>query len=130
MAIAAGGILRLHVQATPSVYHILGGAAEVISGDSMSLVGIGTSIKFDSYTPKRVKVTSEEPLKILWFSWAPEGNKSYLESGYYLTGSNVHIQPIEAVLPNDFDFWNEVNTSSFEIASTTPLPNTEDTDFI
>ena len=52
-------------------------------------------------------MTSEEPLKILWFSWAPAGDKSYLESGYYLTGSNIHQQPIQAVLPNDFNFWSK-----------------------
>ena len=106
LAIATGGILPTHAQATPSVYHILGGEAEIWSNDEVAKVAPGTSITFDSYDKKKVKVTSDEPLKILWFSWAPEGNKSYLESGYYLTGSNLHIQPIQAVMPNEFTFWD------------------------
>lgn len=114
LAIASGGVLPTHAQPTPSVYLILGGEGEVLSNDSIAKVYTGTSIKFDSYDKKRVKVTSEEPLKILWFSWAPEGDKSYLESGYYLTGSNLHIQSINAVLPNDFQFWEAADCKPFE----------------
>lgn len=117
LGIAAGAILPLHAQATPSVYHILGGTAEVTSNEAMAKVTPGTSITFDSYAKKRVKVTSAEPLKILWFSWAPEGNKSYLESGYYLTGSNLHIQPIQAVLPKEFTFWDAAIGKPFELTA-------------
>lgn len=124
LAIAAGGTLPLHAQATPSVYHVLGGEAEVWSNDDVAKVTPGTSITFDSYAKKRVQVTSTEPLKILWFSWAPEGNKSYLESGYYLTGSNLHIQPIQAVLPNDFTFWDAAIGKAYQtIESPSPTPS-------
>lgn len=115
LAIAAGGILPTHAQPTPSVYLILGGEGEILSNDSLAKVYTGTSIKFDSYDKKRVKVTSKEPLKILWFSWAPEGDKSYLESGYYLTGSNLHIQSMNAVLPDDFQFWEKEDAKPFEL---------------
>ncbi len=118
LAIAKGATLPLHAQATPSVYHILGGTAEVSSNEEIAKVTPGTSITFDSYAKKGVRVTSEEPLKILWFSWAPEGNKSYLESGYYLTGSNLHVQPIQAVLPNDFTFWDAEVGKPFEVTDT------------
>ena len=114
LVIAAGGRLPLHAQATPSVYHILGGAAIVSSNEETAKVAPGTSITFDSYAQKSVQVTSAEPLKILWFSWAPAGDKSYLESGYYLTGSNIHLQPIQAVLPNNFNFWEAEVGRSFE----------------
>jgi len=114
LAIAAGGILPTHAQPTPSVYLILGGEGEVLSNDTLAKVYTGTSIKFDSYDKKRIKVTSKEPLKILWFSWAPEGDKSYLESGYYLTGSNLHIQSLNAVLPDDFQFWETEDAKPFE----------------
>ncbi len=114
LAIAAGGILPFHAQATPSVYHILGGEAEVWSNEEIAKVASGTSITFDSYAKKRVKVTSSSPLKILWFSWAPEGDKAYLESGYYLTGSNLQVQPIQAVLPNEFTFWDAATGKPFQ----------------
>lgn len=118
LAIAVGGTLPMHAQPTPSVYHVLGGKAEVLSGREMATVYPGTSIKFDSYTQKRVQVTSDEPLKILWFSWAPEGDKSYLESGYYLTGSNLHLQPIESVLPKPITFWDVTIGKVFEPITT------------
>lgn len=124
LAIAAGATLPLHAQATPSVYHILGGTADVASNEEVAKVTPGTSITFDSYAKKGVKVTSDEPLKILWFSWAPEGNKSYLESGYYLTGSNLHVQPIHAVLPNDFIFWDSEIGKPFELTDTKTTAST------
>lgn len=114
LAIASGGVLPMHAQPTPSVYHVLGGTGEVLSDKEIATVYPGTSIKFDSYVQKRVKVTSVEPMKILWFSWAPEGNQSYLESGYYLTGSNIHIQPIEAVLSDQLSFWKPNTGKVFE----------------
>lgn len=129
LAIATGGILPTHAQATPSVYHILGGAGEVSANDEIATVTPGTSITFDSYAKKRVKVTSSEPLKILWFSWAPEGNKSYLESGYYLTGSNIHVQPIQAVLPKDFTFWDAEVGRPFEMTEAKAIPSTNRSKF-
>jgi len=130
LAIAAGGILPQHAQATPSVFHILGGEAEVWSNEEVAKVAAGTSITFDSYAKKRVKVTSNEPLKILWFSWAPEGDKSYLESGYYLTGSNINIQPIQAVLPENFNFWDKKVGKAFEPLSIQKTNSTNTSNFI
>ncbi len=130
LAIASGSILPTHAQATPSVYHILGGEAEVWSNEEIAKVAPGTSITFDSYDKKKVKVTSEEPLKILWFSWAPEGDKSYLESGYYLTGSNLHIQPIQAVLPNKFTFWDAEIGKPFQVTATEKPNSTTISEFV
>ena len=58
LAVAAGAILPLHAEATPSVYHILGGTAEVISNQEKAIVYPGTSITFDSYAQKRVSTNS------------------------------------------------------------------------
>ena len=115
LAIAAGAELPLHAQAAPSVYHIFEGAATITSNDSTANVFVGTSIRFDSYAKKRVKVISDEPLKILWFSWAPQGDNSYLQSGYYLTGSNLHFQPQTGIIPPDFDFWNDSDSQPYQI---------------
>lgn len=129
LAIASGGMLPTHAQPTPSVYLILGGEGEILSNDTIAKVYTGTSIKFDSYDKKRVKVTSKEPLKILWFSWAPEGDKSYLESGYYLTGSNLHLQSINGVLPNDFQFWEAEDGKPFELMQTANKTNNNRSSF-
>lgn len=115
LAIASGATLPMHAQATPSVYLILGGEGEVMSNDSTAKVYTGTSIKFDSYEKKKVIVTSKEPLKILWFSWAPEGDKAYLESGYYLTGSNLNVQSMNGILPENFEFWEKEVAKPYEL---------------
>lgn len=128
LAVASGSILPLHAQATPSVYHILGGEGVVSVNNERANVYAGTSISFDSYDKKRVEVTSDIPLKILWFSWAPQGDKTYLESGYYLTGSNLHVQPMQAVLPERFSFWGA--SKSFELTDSSSSTIAGNTDFI
>jgi len=130
LAIAPGAVLPLHAQPTPSCYHILGGEAEVLSNDETAKVYPGTTVNFDSYDKKRVSVTSEEPLKILWFSWAPEGDQSYLNSGYYLTGSNIHLQPIEAVLPEKFKFWGPQIGQRYEAISSQKGTNANNANYI
>ncbi len=115
LAIAAGAALPLHAQAAPSVYHVFEGAATIMSNDSTAKVAVGTSIRFDSYAKKSVKVISDEPLKILWFSWAPQGDNSYLQSGYYLTGSNLHFQPQAGIMPADFEFWESSDSQPHQM---------------
>lgn len=130
LAIAAGATLPLHAQPTPSVYHILGGKGTIVSKDKTAQVHPGTSIAFDSYAKKRVEVTSTIPLKILWFSWAPQGDKTYLESGYYLTGSNIHIQPKQAILPEKFTFWETTVGKPYQLLEKPSLINANHSDFI
>lgn len=115
LALGPMAIIPTHAEPTPSVYFILGGEAEVLVDSVTAKVYTGTSIMFDSYSKKRIKNTSLDPLKVLWFSWAPEGDKSYLESGYYLTGSYPQVQPIHAILPESFDFWDESINKRYEI---------------
>lgn len=117
LAVAAGASLPFHTQPTPSVFHVLGGEAEIIVSNSIAKVFPGSSAFFDSYATRIVHSTGQEPLKILWFSWAPQGDTSYLTSGYYLTGSNLHLQPIEAVLPEKFDFWGKETGKEHEFLS-------------
>jgi quercetin dioxygenase-like cupin family protein len=54
-----------------------------------------------------IYATPGEPLKVIWIRWAPDGDQRYLAAGYYLTGANQHIQPQEAMLPQDYQFWGE-----------------------
>lgn len=129
LAIAAGAALPLHAQAAPSVYHIFEGAATIMSNDSTAKVAVGTSIRFDSYAKKSVNVTSDEPLKVLWFSWAPQGDNSYLQSGYYLTGSNLHFQPQADIMPTDFDFWESSDSQPHQMVDV-PVENNTTNAFI
>lgn len=127
LVIAAGAIMPMHAQATPAVYFVLDGEGEITVGDKTSQVYTGTSIKSDSYEQKRVEVTGQKPLKLLWFSWAPEGDESYLQSGYYLTGSNLHVQSQNGVLPEQFYFWDAEIEKTFKLKSAdASLSETED----
>jgi len=115
LAIANGYGLPLHAEATPSVYLVLGGEGIATSGSKTAEVHVGTSVGFDSYETKKITANGKEPLKILWFSWAPKGDPSYLESGYYLTGSNPHIQSINGILPDEFEFWDSKKAKSYQL---------------
>ena len=107
LAVAAGGILPAFSQPGPSAYHIIEGSAEFTSGMETANVFTGTSVKVESGENVRITVTSTKPLKALWFSWAPGGDQQYLSAGYYLTGSNFHIQPMDAEIPKDFAYWEK-----------------------
>ena len=126
LAIGAGGVLPSHIQVAPSALHILEGSAEIIIDGKSAIVHTGTSIKLEGYSKRRIQVNAEKPLKALWFVWAPNGRQDYLNFGYYLTGCNFHAQPIEAVMPADFEFWKKENRQKFESnkeVKNIPLPN-------
>lgn len=106
LAIGGRGLLPLHSQPGPAVFHVLEGDAEVVVGERAARVFPGTSIKLEAGAARKITVLSDAPLKILWLSWAPGGDQHYLSTGYYMTGSNFHAQPVEARMPSDFQIWN------------------------
>ena len=107
LALGAGALLPRHADPAPGAYHIVGGSAEITVNGKTIHAFTGTSIKLESLAERRIKVTSSVPLKLMWFRWAPGGEQVYLDYGYYLTGSNFHIQPLESVMPNNYQQWEE-----------------------
>ena len=107
VALGSGALLPRHADPAPGAFHILEGAAEITINGKTIQAYTGTSIKLESLAERRIEVTSDTPLKILWFRWAPGGQQVYLDYGYYLTGSNFHAQPLESVMPNNFEHWDE-----------------------
>lgn len=113
LALAPGALLPRFSDAAPGSFHVLEGAVE-ITVDGESIAGFtGTSVKLESLSQRRIKVVSDKPAKILWFRWAPEGDQTYLNYGYYLTGCNFHAQPLEAAMPDDFEQWDESERHRF-----------------
>ncbi|MCK5881506.1 MAG: hypothetical protein KAG18_06485, partial [Sinobacterium sp.] len=107
VAMGSGALLPSHADAAPGAYHIIEGSAKItINGETIHAF-TGTSIKLESLSERRVQVTSSTPLKLLWFRWAPGGDQTYLDYGYYLTGSNFHLQPLESVMPKNYQQWEE-----------------------
>lgn len=123
LAVGSSALLPAHSQAAPSVYHILEGTADITVDGETKQVFTGTSIKLDSYAERRIRVTSGEPLKVLWLSWAPGGQQEYLNYGYYLTGSNFHAQPVEAVMPDNFQHWQDSARRRYVSADQRAKPN-------
>ena len=115
LAVGPGGVLPAHAQAGPAGYHVLGGSADITVGESTVTVHPGTSVKLEAFAVRRVQVSSAASLKLLWFSWAPGGRQDYLSYGYYLTGSNFHVQPLEAVMPADYQHWDDAVRRRHEV---------------
>ncbi|MDH3687676.1 MAG: cupin domain-containing protein [Myxococcales bacterium] len=107
LAMGPGATLPAHALADPSVFHVVGGSAEFEVGAERIEAFVGASIKVEPYEARSVHVTSEAPLRALWFRWAPGGDVTYLSFGYYLTGANFHIQPREATFPADYEHWDD-----------------------
>jgi mannose-6-phosphate isomerase-like protein (cupin superfamily) len=107
VAIGSGALLPRHADSAPGAYHIVEGSAEItVNGETIHAF-TGTSVKLESLSERRIQVTSGVPLKLLWFRWAPGGEQAYLDYGYYLTGSNFHLQPLESVMPKNYQQWEE-----------------------
>ena len=107
LALGAGALLPRHADAAPGAFHIIEGDAEITVDGKTIRAYTGTSVKLESLAERRIHVTSATPLKLLWFRWAPGGRQDYLDYGYYLTGSNFHAQPLESVMPANYEHWQE-----------------------
>jgi len=101
IALGAGAILPRHAGLAPGAYQIIEGAGNMTVNKQSIRAFTGMSIKLDSLSERRIEVTSSPPLKLLWFRWAPGSAQKYLDYGYYLTGTNFHLQPLESVMPKN-----------------------------
>jgi len=120
VAMAPHAILPLHALAEPSAFHVVAGRAEFEVENETIEAFVGTTIKLEPYETRAIRVTSEEPFRALWFRWAPGGDETYLDFGYYLTGTNFHVQPLEATFPTDYEHWPQALRRVHHVADATP----------
>ena len=116
LMVAKGGILPAHADGAPGLYQVIGGHGAIINEGIRTEITPGTTVKLDPYDVRRLEATSEAPLRILWFRWAPDGDQRYLSAGYYLTGANQHIQPTQSMLPETFHYWGKPYKNSLPVA--------------
>ena len=102
-----GGVLPTHAEGAPGVYIVIEGTGVVTVGSEAFEVTPGTNVKLEPYSGRRIAAADSAVLKLLWIRWAPGGDHRYIKAGYYLTGSNQHVQPKQATLPETFEFWGE-----------------------
>ena len=111
LMIGPGATLPGHAGGSPGFYHVIGGSGEITVEGVTQSVTPGTTVKLHPYDVRRIHANTGEPLKVIWIRWAPGGDQKYIAAGYYLTGANQHIQPREAELSWDFQYWGERYTT-------------------
>jgi len=77
----AGGYYPLHSHLSPEIYFILSGTAEWTVGTETFIATPGTTIYHADNVPHRMVNHGTEPLRTVWFWWAPDGNKNVLQEG-------------------------------------------------
>jgi len=129
LALGTGAVIPSHADVAPGAFHIIEGSAEITVDGKTIQAYAGTSVKLESLAERRMKATSNTPLKLLWFRWAPGGQQEYLDYGYYLTGSNFHAQPLESVMPDNYEHWEASVRKPFEALENTNTAADSSDDF-
>lgn len=78
LMLGAGALYPYHSHAAPEAYHVLSGEAEWSVDGETRRVGPGTTIYHAPYTDHRWVTVSDEPLRVVWAQWAPDGDRSGL----------------------------------------------------
>ncbi len=112
MMLAPGGVLPAHAGGSPGVWIVVGGRGEITVEGETRTATPGTTVKLDPYDVRRLVAGEDEPLRVIWIRWAPGGDQAYVSAGYYMTGANMHLQPRQADMPEDYLFWGAVHRST------------------
>jgi quercetin dioxygenase-like cupin family protein len=111
MMLGPGGVLPAHAGGSPGVWIVVGGRGEIsVEGETRTATP-GTTAKLAAYDVRRLHAQGDAPLCVLWIRWAPGGDQAYIDAGYYLTGANMHLQPAQSTLPEDYLFWDAIYRS-------------------
>ncbi len=82
LEIAPGTDYPAHVHAWPEAYFIIEGTADCTWGEDSFTAESGTMIYGPPHTSHAMRITSEEPMLALVFSWAPGGDRGvFTEDG-------------------------------------------------
>ena len=118
LMIGAGGHLPGHADGSPGAFIVVAGRGEITVEGRTSRVSPGSTVKLAPYDVRRIDAFADTPLRLLWIRWAPGGDQAYIDAGYYLTGANQHVQPVQATMSWAHLFWGEVFVNEFLPAPT------------
>lgn len=76
----AGGFYPLHSHPAPEIYFIMSGTAKWTVGDETFTSTPGMSIYHAPNVPHRMVNHGTEPLRTVWFWWAPDGDRNMLQA--------------------------------------------------
>ena len=100
LAQGPGSIYPYHNHASPEMCHIISGQGEWSVDGETEKVRAGSVISIGESVEQRLKVTSAEPLRAVWFQRAPRGDMSYWARDYFFI-EPLPPQPETATLPRD-----------------------------
>ena len=80
----AGGYYPLHSHPSPEIYYVISGTAEWTVGEETFAATPGMAIYHASDIPHRMVNNGDDPLRTVWFWWAPDGKKDVLKEGVRL----------------------------------------------
>ena len=83
--LAPGLTYHGHKHDAPEVYYILSGEAEWTVGTKTKKVTAGTTIYTRPGKIHRMVNLTDEPVKTIWFWWAPEGKRKVFTGEYLFT---------------------------------------------
>ncbi|MFK8019117.1 MAG: cupin domain-containing protein [Pseudomonadales bacterium] len=133
LMLAPGASIPMHAEGAPGVYLVTAGSGEITVDGVTQSVTPGTRVKLEPYAQRSLyagtQKDAEQPLKLLWIRWAPNGDHRYIKAGYYLTGANQHVQAEQATIPDDYQFWDKAYTTE-PVASPHTLAAHTDTNII
>jgi mannose-6-phosphate isomerase-like protein (cupin superfamily) len=73
-----GGFYPSHAHSAPEIYFVLSGTAEWTVGEETFIAEPSMAIYHASNVPHRMVNKGTEPLKTVWFWWAPDGRADVL----------------------------------------------------
>jgi quercetin dioxygenase-like cupin family protein len=81
----AGGYYPAHAHPAPELYYVTAGEAEWTVGEETFTARPGAAIYHAAHTPHRMVNKGSEPLRAIWFWWAPDGSAEVLSGEVYFT---------------------------------------------
>ena len=87
----AGGYYPAHAHPAPEIYYVTAGEAEWTVGEETFTVRPGVAIYHAAHTPHRMVNKGSEPLRAIWFWWAPDGNAEVLSGKVYFTETPTKV---------------------------------------
>jgi len=80
LMLGPGALYPYHSHSSPEAYHVLSGVAEWSVDGETRRVGPGTTIYHAPYADHRWTTVSEEPLRVVWAQWVPDGDRAGMVS--------------------------------------------------
>ena len=91
--LAPRGIYHGHRHEAPEIYYVTSGVGEWHVGDQRQQVGPGATVYTAPGKVHKMINLSDEPLRAVWFWWAPDGRREVFSGAYEYTEDPPQVTP-------------------------------------